>query len=117
MEEQEIINNLKEHILYCIKDHGKLTKFDRGWCTRYIMDFMFYDSADDEKTMEKKAKLFFEENIIKELDVPSEEFDGLKYIVIEDCVVVKTKDDGILCIQKKHITSFVKELKRIGEAV
>ena len=117
MEEKEIIKKLKEHILYCIKDHGKLTKFDKGWCIRYIMDFMFYDSADTEKVMEKKARAFFEKKIMKRLDVPSEEFEDLRYIVIDDCVVVKSKDDGMLCIQKKNIASFIKELKGIGEAI
>ena len=36
MEEKEVIRMLKEHILHCIQDHGKLTKFDRGYCLRYI---------------------------------------------------------------------------------
>ena len=117
MEEKEIIKNLKEHILHCIKDHGRLTKFDKGYCLRYIMGFLFFDSADNEKVMTKKAEQFFKEKVLNRIDIPSEEFEKLTYIVIGDSVVIDSKENGMLCVTKKYIAEFIKELKGIGEAV
>lgn len=117
MEEKEVIKNLKEHILHCIKDHGKVTKYDKGYCIRYIMDFIYYDSSDNEKEMTKKAEEFLREKVLIRLDIPSERFEDTKYIVVGDCVVVDSKDNGMLCVAKNSIAEFIKELKRIGEAV
>ena len=117
MEEKEVIKNLKEHILHCIKDHGRLTKFDKGWCIRYIMDFVFYDSADSEKVMTKKAEQFLKEKVLDRIDIPSEEFEELTYIIVGDSVVINSKGNGMLCVTKKYIAEFIRELKGIGEAV
>lgn len=117
MEEKEVIRMLKEHILHCIQDHGKLTKFDKGYCLRYIMDFVFYDSADNEKVMTKKAEKFLREKVLVRIDIPSESFENTKYIVVGDCVVVDSQDNGMLCISKKSIAEFIRELKRMGEAI
>lgn len=117
MEEKEVIKNLKEHILYCIKDHGRFTKHDRGYCISYIMDFVFYDSADTEKEMTKKAQDFLQEKILKRMDIPSEKFEGVNYIVVKDCVVIQSTEGQVLTVMKNNIAEFIKELKGIGEAI
>ena len=81
------------------------------------MDFLFYDSADSEKVMTKKAQKFLNDVVLKRLDVPSEKFEGLTYIVVDDCVVVKSQGNEILSVFKHHIKDFAEELKRIGDAV
>ena len=117
MEEKEVIKKLKEHILHCIADHGRLTEYDKGYCIRYIMDFVFFDSADSEKVMKKKAEAFLKEKVLKYFEIPSEKFDNTTYLIIDDCVVIKTKNDGMLCIAKNNIGNFIKELKGIGDAL
>lgn len=117
MNEKEVIKRLKEQLLYCIRDHGRVTKYDKGYCIKYIMDFIFYDSADSEKEMIKKATKFYEENIIKRLDIPSEKFEDLTYIVFDDCVVVKSQGNEILSVLKKNIPEFIEELKKVGDAI
>lgn len=117
MEEREVIRNLKEHILHCINDHGKLTMYDRGYCIRYIMDFIFYDSADTEQEMTKKAKAYLNDKVLKRMDIPSEKFEDLTYIVVDDCIVIKSQGNEMLSVFKSNIKAFVDELKRIGDAI
>lgn len=55
MSEYEVVVRLKDHLLYCIRDHGTIKSTDKQYCIRYIMDFLF--------VCRTQAKQFYEQNI------------------------------------------------------
>ena len=107
MSEQEVISRLKEHIQHCLNDHGRITKYDKGYCIRYIMDFTGKKKKDAEK--------FYREKVLYKDTVKSEKFEDTEYMrYLDGELVVKTEKYGTLNISACKINDLFKELQMVG---
>lgn len=72
MTEPEVITCVKNHLQGRFNQIPQLTKQDKAYCIRMIMDFLPYMKKSD-------AQKFFEENILKDLTFDSTDISGIKY--------------------------------------
>ena len=110
MSEQEITSRLKEHLQHCINEHGRISKYDKGYCIQYIMDFTGMKKKDAER--------FYRDEVLYNGTVKSEIFDDMEYITYMDGeLVIKNKQCGVLNISADKIKDLFKELQMVGGVV
>ena len=73
--------------------------------------------ARKSKLNEKKDEPQSDDKTEGNEDKLSEKFEDLTYIVVEDCVVIKSQGYEMLSVLKNNIKVFIDELKRIGDAI
>ena len=108
MSESEVIRRLKEHIRACIIKHGRISKTDKGYIIKYIMDFLPWLSKED-------AVRFFREKLFP-VTVQSDDL-GVKYDVYIEGVIVDAGEYGKLLIDKDKMLKFIGDLKMVGGVI
>ena len=110
MSEQEIVSRLKGHLQHSINDHGRINKYDKGYCIQYIMDFAGMKKKDAEK--------FYREKVLYKNTVKSEKFNDMEYTTYMDGeLLIRNKQCGVLEISVDKMDDWFKELRMVGGVI
>ena len=103
----EIAKRLKEHLQHCIQTHGRITKYDKNYCIRYIMDFQ-------PKFKKQEAESFYRDNVLYEKSIECEKLNITFDVYMDGEIIINAGDCGLLNVAKGKIKDFVKELQIVG---
>ena len=106
----EIVKRLKEHLRHCIQTHGKINKYDKNYCIRYIMDFQPEFKKQD-------AELFYRDKVLFEKSIECKKLNITFDLYMDGEIIINAGDCGLLDITKGAIKEFVRELQIVGGMV
>lgn len=110
MNEQELINAVREQLQHYFIKTEKIVKEHKNNCIRMILDFMPHWEK-------KQAEQFFNEKVVKGMTLYSGQFTPVRYTDDGSETIITSKFDGLnLKIEKEHIVPFAKELLKLAKS-